>query len=194
MERAVLTGLIVGYAIHNMFVFDNLASYIMFFITLGFLHLSSVEAAGDAAKPGKLAKISDKIAAVAVNPEVTEWIVAPVLVILVVGVAYFFNYRPISANLDLIQGIDVLSVAGRTECADADRRSFCERTQCQCICPPIRRSASSSTAVRRRSSVRRVSATTSSLHSIRRHPPRLTPRRRATAVRSSRIYFRRVVL
>jgi O-antigen ligase len=38
-ERAVLTGLIAAYCFHNMFVFDNLVSYIYFFILLGYVHV-----------------------------------------------------------------------------------------------------------------------------------------------------------
>lgn len=37
-ERAVLTGLLAAYCFHNMFVFDNLVSYIYFFIVLGYVH------------------------------------------------------------------------------------------------------------------------------------------------------------
>ena len=37
-ERAVLTGLIAAYCFHNLFVFDNLVSYIYFFIILAYVH------------------------------------------------------------------------------------------------------------------------------------------------------------
>ncbi len=37
-EKGLLAGLFVGYAIHNFFVFDNLVSYIFFFMTLAWLH------------------------------------------------------------------------------------------------------------------------------------------------------------
>ena len=37
-ERAVLTGMLVAYFVHNIFVFDNLASYIFFFTILAFIN------------------------------------------------------------------------------------------------------------------------------------------------------------
>lgn len=41
-EKAVLTGLFVGYFIHNLFVFDNLISYILFFTLIAYIHERSV--------------------------------------------------------------------------------------------------------------------------------------------------------
>ncbi len=38
-ERAVLTGLIAAYCFHNLFVFDNLVSYIYFFMLMGYIHV-----------------------------------------------------------------------------------------------------------------------------------------------------------
>ncbi len=37
-ERAVITGMLVAYFVHNIFVFDNLASYIFFFTILAFIN------------------------------------------------------------------------------------------------------------------------------------------------------------
>ncbi len=120
MERSVLTGLVVGYAIHNMFVFDNLASYIMFFITIGFLHAASSESD----TPGKLANWSAKIAGAVINPEITEWIVAPIVVLLLAGGIYFYNYRPIEANYDLIGGLTNCSYIGQTGAPTPDVSYF----------------------------------------------------------------------
>lgn len=38
VERAVLLGLLTAYFIHNLFVFDNLTSYILFFLLLAYIH------------------------------------------------------------------------------------------------------------------------------------------------------------
>lgn len=127
MERAALTGLVVGYAIHNMFVFDNLASYLMFFITLGFLHTASTEGnTGEKTgeKIGILSTWSAKIAAVTVNPEVTEWVIAPILVILLAGSVYVFNIRPIQANLALIGGLTRCAYIGQTGAPTPDVSYF----------------------------------------------------------------------
>ena len=37
-ERSIFTGMLVGYFIHNIFVFDNLTSYIVFFSLLAYFH------------------------------------------------------------------------------------------------------------------------------------------------------------
>ncbi|MEI7810594.1 MAG: O-antigen ligase family protein [bacterium] len=42
-ERAVFTGLIVAYFIHNFFVFDNLTSYILIAIVLSYIHVKSAK-------------------------------------------------------------------------------------------------------------------------------------------------------
>lgn len=41
-EKAVLTGLFIAYFIHNIFVFDNLISYILFFTLIAYIHERSV--------------------------------------------------------------------------------------------------------------------------------------------------------
>ncbi len=38
VERSVLLGLLVAYFIHNLFVFDNLTSYVLFFLFLAYVH------------------------------------------------------------------------------------------------------------------------------------------------------------
>lgn len=44
LEKSVLTGLLTAYFFHNLFIFDNLASYILFFILLAYVHQQSSEA------------------------------------------------------------------------------------------------------------------------------------------------------
>lgn len=43
MQRNLIIGLLAGYLFQNIFVFDNLFSYVMFFIILGFIHYHSAE-------------------------------------------------------------------------------------------------------------------------------------------------------
>ncbi len=38
VERATLLGLLVAYFVHNLFVFDNLTSYVLFFFLLAYIH------------------------------------------------------------------------------------------------------------------------------------------------------------
>jgi O-antigen ligase/tetratricopeptide (TPR) repeat protein len=43
LEKSVLTGLLTAYFVHNLFIFDNLASYILFFILLAYVHQQHLE-------------------------------------------------------------------------------------------------------------------------------------------------------
>jgi O-antigen ligase len=90
-EKAILTGLLVGYGIHNIFVFDNLASYMMFFITLSYLAFEQ--------ETTERKHIGGEVM---VNDEVTSWIIAPIIVIALGGIFYFIDYRPIISNQALI--------------------------------------------------------------------------------------------
>lgn len=92
-SKSVLTGLLAGYFIHNIFVFDNLASYVTFFAALGFA--SSLRES----KHIKFFGFSP------VRPDVVNYVVAPITIILFVVVVYLFNVRPIRANLNLISAL-----------------------------------------------------------------------------------------
>lgn len=126
-ERAVLTSLLIAYAIHNMFVFDNLASYIMFFITLAFLssewHLKRKSMTADG-KPGFLARVEMKLHSFAVNGDVANWIVAPAVIVLFVIVVYSINIRPINQNLELINALENCQEAGQAGAPALDPSLF----------------------------------------------------------------------
>jgi O-antigen ligase/Flp pilus assembly protein TadD len=77
-ERAVLTGLIAAYCFHNLFVFDNLISYIYFFIVMGYIHVRvskpffpEAQVAADTSPVGSVIAI---VLLVAVFP-VTAWMI-----------------------------------------------------------------------------------------------------------------------
>lgn len=92
-EKSVLTGLIAGYAVHNIFVFDNLASYVFFFALLGF--------AGSLSVPVLKAKKQAK----EFSLEAVEYIVLPIVIIVLLAGIYFLNVRPIQANTRLIAAL-----------------------------------------------------------------------------------------
>jgi type IV pilus assembly protein PilF len=92
-EKSVLTGLTAGYFVHNIFVFDNLASYVLFFSLLGFVNSF---------------KLGQPIAWLGKEPvgkDAVEYIVAPIAIVLLVGSFYFFNVRAIQANTRLIAAL-----------------------------------------------------------------------------------------
>ena len=96
-EKSVLTGLMAGYAVHNIFVFDNLASYVLFFSMLGF---------AGSLREGRPIKWfgTDPLRADAI-----EYIVAPAVLVALVASLYFFNVRLMSANSRLITAMSACS-------------------------------------------------------------------------------------
>lgn len=96
-DSALLLGVLAGYFFQNLFVFDNLTSYIFFFTVLAYLHSSDTED-----KEGKIARDNDLVG---YDQEIVNYVVTPLLVI-VLGISlWYLNIRPISANLNLIKAI-----------------------------------------------------------------------------------------
>ncbi|MBP6858724.1 MAG: tetratricopeptide repeat protein [Candidatus Pacebacteria bacterium] len=114
-EKSALTGLVAGYAVHNIFVFDNIASYISFFALLGFggsiVHASHV----------RRSKIDRWIGEKYFSPDSIEYIVMPIAVIGLLASVYFINVRPMQANTRLISALS--ACADRTVGA-ADPKLF----------------------------------------------------------------------
>jgi len=94
VEAGILLGAIAGYFAQNLFVFDNVTSYIFFFVVLAYVHSISVE---DKELPKMLSgeMHSDKV----------NYLVVPLLVVVFGFSIWYFNVRPINANLDLIAGM-----------------------------------------------------------------------------------------
>lgn len=98
-KKSVLTGLVVAYTIHNVFVFDNLSSYLMFFVVLGFVN---------SFREGKPIKW---FGTEPVGKDVLEYVIAPIVLVLFVGTFYFVNVRPIQANYALIDALRACQTA-----------------------------------------------------------------------------------
>jgi len=88
-ERGILLGLLAGYFVHNIFVFDNIVSYIFYGTTLAFIH--SRVATGNAI-------FHD----IQMPKKVIEQIAAPVAIVVMVGAIYFVNAPGILAARDII--------------------------------------------------------------------------------------------
>lgn len=104
-EKSLFTGLIAGYAIHNVFVFDNIASYIMFFGILGFL--SSNYLHGKDLETKGLREF---------KKETVEYIVAPLVLVLLIITLYMVNIRVIETNTSLIKAL-ITCQAGKSDSA-----------------------------------------------------------------------------
>lgn len=93
LERGLLTGLLAGYAFHNLFVFDNLVSYFYFFALLAYL--------------GGRANARDPAPALwsGTVAEGTNAIAAGAVVAVMAAVFYFANVPGIATASDIIQGL-----------------------------------------------------------------------------------------
>lgn len=98
-ERAALIGLVVAYAFHELFVFDNLSSYLLFFAVLAYAHARSQRPVTTRvwyARP-----LTDNGVAV----------LAPVVAVLVVGSVWLVNAPGIANAQELIQAIETTNPA-----------------------------------------------------------------------------------
>ena len=94
-EKAILTGMLAGYFIHNFFVFDNLTSYILFFALLAYI-TSRTKAGGE----HRGAVIFDK--------DQMNLLVIPVIGILLLVTLYYVNYRPLLVNNLVIKAMSII--------------------------------------------------------------------------------------
>lgn len=105
-ERAILTGAFAGYFVHNIFVFDNLTSYILFFALLAYIVMRTK---GNSVVHSKAV----------VSEEQLNMIWAPAVLILLVIVQYYVNYRPFLVNTTLIRAMSVANLAQTMPLANA---------------------------------------------------------------------------
>lgn len=93
-ERSVFTGMLVAYFFNNLFVFDNLLSYILFFSFLAYLH--SVYSKR---------KDGSKIYSLDFNQQTKDVIVPTVAGVLVILFMFIFNWGDYMANTTMIEAM-----------------------------------------------------------------------------------------
>ena len=94
LEKSIFTGLFAGYFFHNLFVFDNITSYILFFSILAYIHFQN-------ARPiGFLSSERLRLSSGTVN----RIVVPAVIVVMLFGI-YFFNAKGILASNTLLRGL-----------------------------------------------------------------------------------------
>ena len=94
LEKSLLTGLLIAYFIHNIFVFDNLISYILFFVVLAYINF-----AFNKPVETKVVSIDAKIK----RSKTVIW--GPVVAIALLSSLYFLNINYIIANRNIIGGL-----------------------------------------------------------------------------------------
>ncbi len=94
-EFATIVSLFVAYFFHNLFVFDNLTSYFMFFSVLGFVHFSSINDRQE--EPAKKIKEEDM--------SIGAYILITFVFCFVIFSIYFANVKPILASNNLLKAL-----------------------------------------------------------------------------------------
>jgi O-antigen ligase/tetratricopeptide (TPR) repeat protein len=102
LEKGLITGLLAGYFFHNLFVFDNITSYIIFFAVLAYVHSSieypKIQSQNQVHEKEKKNKKQ--------GDDLTYYYAGMVVAgIVFIAIFYQYNYKPIEANLDLIKAL-----------------------------------------------------------------------------------------
>ncbi len=95
-DKSILVGLTAAYFFQNLFVFDNLISYIYFFSLLAFVHS---ENARGKSEPRWLSRFSE-------NTILTQKVLPVVAVIVIASLIYVLNVKPILASRALIKALN----------------------------------------------------------------------------------------
>jgi len=94
VEKSIFTGLFAGYFFHNLFVFDNIISYLLFFSMLGYFYQVSI-----------YEKEKEKQIENTPPSYLSSSIVSVVVLILLVFGMYFINVRGIFVSKNLLQAL-----------------------------------------------------------------------------------------
>lgn len=92
-DRAILTGLLGAYAVHNMLVFDNLVSYILFFTLLAYVHTIS--------KPSE----NKTLVNLKLEDDLVETVIAPIVIVATLFSIYAINWNGYFASKTLIDAL-----------------------------------------------------------------------------------------
>ena len=93
-EKSLLTGLLAGYLFHNIFVFDNLVSYIMYIIIIAYVYA--------------MTKGEQKTGSIwnrELDQGTVNRVASPLIIISIIFLIYFVNVKSILANTTLIDAI-----------------------------------------------------------------------------------------
>ena len=100
IEIGLIIGLLAAYFAQNISVFDNLTSYIFFYVVLAYLYFRDTQGESKDQR-----KISDDTA---------NYVVAPILVVVFGAMLWYCNIVPINANLNLINALQSINQAPQT--------------------------------------------------------------------------------
>lgn len=101
-DRSLLVGLLIAYGIHNVFIFDNISSYILFFGLLAYINRDWLNQGVE--KPST--STTDK--------DVVNYVITPIILILLIVSIYFVNIRSLRANQGLARSLNECQRSGVT--------------------------------------------------------------------------------
>ncbi len=96
VEQGLIFGLLGAYFVHNIFVFDNIVSYVFFGIILAFIH-------------SRISKPVPAVEQYKIPLKIVNNIAAPIMVVVLIGTIYFVNIPGIQAAGDVIDGFTAKS-------------------------------------------------------------------------------------
>jgi len=100
MESGVLFGLLAAYTFHNLFVFDNLISYIFFGLILALIHQ-------------RVSRPFERIDSISIKKETVEHIIAPIVLVVTLGLLYTLHMPNILASRDVIDALQARTIEDR---------------------------------------------------------------------------------
>lgn len=95
LEKTLFSGLFFAYFVHNFFVFDNLTSYILFFMILAFINNFVKE------KENEKESFVDKI-----DENKKTKVITPIIVLIIFSAIYFFSFEVWAVNRTLLKALD----------------------------------------------------------------------------------------
>jgi tetratricopeptide (TPR) repeat protein len=99
-EAGLIIGLLAAYFAQNLFVFDNLVSYIFFYVVLAYLY--SRDTHGE--------HIDKRV----VTEDIANYVVLPIVLIMLAVTLWYGNIKPINANHDLISAMQTIRQSPET--------------------------------------------------------------------------------
>ena len=110
VEKGIIMGIIFAYFVHNIFVFDNLTSWIPMFIILAFAHIKNSREIGIFS-----GKISDN----------SRYVISTVIGFIVIYSIFALNYSQYKTGSDIIMGISYARAASDT---DKDKELYIKKS------------------------------------------------------------------
>ncbi len=126
IEKSAISGLLVGYFIHNIFVFDNLISYILFFMILAYV------AAKGSVLQDTIVKANDINTIFWKKLKVTEKIeiaLSGIIIIVMCIMLYLVNWLPYSSNKSISLGLQYKQMIQYYMQNNANPKNFFDEAQ-----------------------------------------------------------------